>query len=454
MGETYTEANVARMTLGLVSWLKARTETPKVVLGHDCRRKGKEYMEVTAAVLLRHGVEVLMPEGFVSTPMVSLAARDMECDCGVVITASHNPPAYNGYKLKSHHGGPMQGDDLDAVEAAIPDHCPYSADELALTAEERSRIIMVDLESHYVQAIERTFDLDAIRSKSAGLAYDPMFGAGRGVMRRLFPEITFHHSEDDPDFGGISPEPILRNLAPFSQLMASDPQLLCGLATDGDADRIGLFDGEGRFVDAHHIILLLIHYLHRYKGECGKVVTGFSSVTRIAAMCTEYDLPLEVVKIGFKYASSIMVSEPVMLGGEESGGIAVQSHIPERDGIWMGLIIWEFMAKTGKSLSQLIQEVYEVVGAFVFERNDLHLTEEKKQAVVAKCHAGEIRDFDGIEVLRVEDLDGWKYFITEDSWIMIRPSGTEPVLRVYVEAPTQERVDTLVAAAKAEIASI
>ncbi len=440
MDESFTMVNVARMTYGLVSWLKEESAEPKVVIGFDCRRNGKLYADTVTAVLLRHGVEVLAADEFVSTPMVSLAARDHTCTCGVMITASHNPPEYNGYKLKSKHGGPMQGDDLARVEEAIPDTISEGEAELILTESEQSSIKKVDLEAEYIQAAESTFDLDAIRNSDMGLAYDAMFGAGQSVMKKLLPEITFHQCELNPTFDGISPEPILRNLKKFSALISENAQLDCGLATDGDADRIGLFDGDGRFIDAHHIILLLIHYLHKYKGQSGKCVTGFSSVTKISKMCKLYGLPLDVVKIGFKYASGIMINEPVMVGGEESGGIAVDTHIPERDGIWMGLIIWEFMAKTGKTLKALIEEVYEVVGPFVFERNDLRLDESVKLEVVENCRQGHYSQFDDLTVIRVEDLDGWKFFFSEESWVMIRPSGTEPVLRIYAEAPTQAEV--------------
>ena len=304
---------------------------------------------------------------------------------------------------------------------------------------------LIDLETPYIKAIEFSFDTEAMRQRSKNLSYDAMYGSGQFVMQKLFPDIAHFRCEHNPHFYGLSPEPIARNLGDYSQFLKNHPDLDFGLVTDGDADRIGLMNGDGEFIDSHHIILLLIHYLVKYKGLKGKVVTAFSTVNKVHQLCENYDLPLEIVKIGFKYASAVMVSEPVMLAGEESGGIAVETHIPERDGIWMGMILIEFMALTGKSIKELIEEVYEIVGAFVFRRNDLHLSEEQKQAAIALCQQGAFSKVGDRTIERVEDMDGWKFIFDESSWIMVRPSGTEPVLRLYVEAPTASEAEEILA---------
>jgi phosphomannomutase len=252
---------------------------------------------------------------------------------------------------------------------------------------------------------------------------------------------------------GQAPEPIAKNLKEFSALMTSKKDLSCGLATDGDADRIGLYNSTGEFIDSHHIILLTIHYLVKYKGLSGKVVTGFSSTPRIKAMCDHYGLEHDEVKIGFKYIAGKMAdeNEDILLGGEESGGIAIKTFIPERDGIWMGLTIWEFMAKTGKSLEDLIAEVYEIVGPFAFERSDLHISEEKKTAIIDKCKKDAFNMFGKYKVKDISTLDGFKYHFDENRWLMIRPSGTEPVLRTYAEAPTLDEVRVILEACKLTI---
>jgi phosphomannomutase len=239
-----------------------------------------------------------------------------------------------------------------------------------------------------------------------------------------------------------------RNLQELSDLISNSTDVVAGLATDGDADRIGMYDENGNFVDSHHILLLLIHYLHKYKGMTGKVVVAFSVSNKIKKMCELYGLEYQVTKIGFKYISEIMVSDDVLVGGEESGGIAVKGHIPERDGIWDGLILLEYLAKTGKAMTEIVQEVYDVVGAFAYDRSDLHLTEELKQSILKNCIAGKYTAFGANTINRLEDIDGFKYYLGEDETVMIRASGTEPVLRVYAEAPTRARVDELLAAAK------
>lgn len=243
-------------------------------------------------------------------------------------------------------------------------------------------------------------------------------------------------------------KPIHKNLIEFSEFIKNKGTISCGLATDGDADRIGLYDDKGNFVDSHHIILLLIHYLVKYKNQKGKVAVAFSTTVKIKNMCEHYGLPLDVVKIGFKYICSIMVNEDVLVGGEESGGIAIKGHIPERDGIWMGITIWEFMAKTGKSLHQLIEEVYAITGTFCFDRNDLHIDESIKAKVLTNCKSGAYKSFGKYSVNRVDDLDGYKFFFDENTWMMIRASGTEPVLRVYAEAANREIVNEILAETK------
>ena len=303
----------------------------------------------------------------------------------------------------------------------------------------------------YVDHAKANFDLDAIEKSGLVLAYDAMYGSGQNALKRLLPNTHFLHCENNPSFMGQAPEPIAKNLQELESFIKERGDIDCALATDGDADRIGLYNGSGEFIDSHHIILLLIHYLKHYKGMTGKVATAFSTTPRVKVMADHYGLESEVVKIGFKYIASIMIEEDVLVGGEESGGIATKGHIPERDGIWMGLIIWEFMAKSGKTLDDLIREVYEIVGPFKFERSDLHITEELKQKIVANCKADHYKSFGEYQVKEVGTIDGFKYFFDENRWVMIRPSGTEPVLRTYAEAPTMEEVRKILQVTKETI---
>ena len=437
IAKDFTVENVARVTLATAQWLNKNTSNPSVVVGHDCRFAGELFAETVAKVLAQNGIKVYLSKGFVSTPMISLGAVTQKANLGIIITASHNPPVYNGFKLKGAYGGPLLPEQVQEIEDIIPDSSNFLFDKNTIS--DFKEISYLDLETMYCQHVEKNFDLEAIRNSGLEFAYDAMYGAGQNVMRRLFPDITFLHCDYNPGFDGQAPEPIHKNLGEFSNMIKMSENIDCGLVTDGDADRIGLYDSKGNFVDSHHIILLLIHYLKKYKHMDGKVCTAFSTTVKIKKMCAHYGLPLEVVKIGFKYICGIMIKEDVLLGGEESGGIAIKGHIPERDGIWMGLVIWEFMAKTGKSLEQLIEEVYEITGRFWFERNDLHIDEKTKNSIVEKCKNGSLKEFGTYKVQRVEDMDGWKFFFNDDEWLMIRASGTEPVLRTYAESETKEK---------------
>lgn len=447
----FTVDNVKRVAQGTAAYIKKNhPNNLNIVLGHDCRFAGELFAETVSQIMCANGIKVKLAKGFVSTPMVSLGAVKHNAALGVIITASHNPPAYNGFKLKAHYGGPSSPAVIDEVETSIPETVNTklsSMDELVKTG----MITYVDLETMYVNEVESKFDLAAIKNSGMEFAYDAMYGAGQNAMRRLFPDITFLHCEENPGFDGQAPEPIHKNLAEFSELIKESGDIDCGLVTDGDADRIGLYNKKGEFVDSHHIILLLVHYLHKYKGMSGKVITTFSATSKITALAKAYGLDIEITKIGFKYICEKMVTENVLVGGEESGGIAIKGFIPERDGIWIGLTLWEFMAKTGKSLDELIQEVYDVVGSFAMGRIDLHITEEIKQKVLANCQAGQYKTFGNYTIEKVETIDGFKFHLGNGEWVMIRASGTEPVLRVYSESSTQAKAEAILEACKQTI---
>ena len=441
IAKDFTTDNVARVAKATAEFVKKNFDEPSICIGHDCRFAGELFTKTAVAVFLQEGVKVYLAKGFVTTPMVSLGTVELNCSVGVVMTASHNPPSYNGYKLKSAFGGPMLPDDIAEVESYIQDQYNWKEynEEQAI---KNGSLQLVNLEDLYLQKVEEHFDLEAIRNSGIQFGYDAMFGAGQTIVKRILPNATFLHCEENPGFEGQAPEPIAKNLTAFSELIKTKDNIDVGLATDGDADRIGLFNKNGEFVDSHRILLLLIHYLHQYKKLTGKVVTAFSTSTRIAKLCKEYGLEHIITKIGFKYIAGYMVDDDVLVGGEESGGIAIKGFIPERDGIWMGLTIFEFMAKTGKSLDELVEEVYEVVGKFAYDRNDLRLSEELKASIIEKCATNEYQSFGNLQVQQVKTIDGFKFFFDEFETVLIRPSGTEPLLRVYAEADTMEKVQS------------
>ncbi len=443
IAKDFTVDNVKRVAKATADWAQKQDANAKIVIGYDCRFGGGLFSQAAINVFCKHGIKVYFDKHFVSTPMISLGAKNLGCELGVILTASHNPPSYNGYKLKSKHGGPLVQKYINEVEALIPDS--YETEDLTLEEWEAKGLLkFVDLETMYFEHVQENFDLEAINESSElVVAYDAMYGAGQSVFPRIMPHADFLHCEYNPSFYGQAPEPIAKNLKELETYLREMKHVDIAIATDGDADRIGLYNAGGKFVDAHHIILLLIHILHKYKGMTGKVVIAFSVSNKVKKLCEQYGIPLEVTKIGFKYICEIIQNEDVLVGGEESGGIAVKGHIPERDGIWDGLVIVEHLVKNEQKLQDLIDEVYEVVGKFSYNRDDLHLKEEQKLQIVENCKNGVYKDFDGIPVSGVEDLDGYKFYLVDEENVMIRASGTEPVLRVYVEAATEERVQII-----------
>lgn len=449
IAEDFTVTNVARVAEATAQWLLKSKKKTSVVLGHDPRFGGQLFAETTALVLCKHGIKVFLANGFVSTPMISLGTVKMKADLGIVITASHNPPAYNGYKLKGSYGGPLLPEKIEEIENLITEKYQYDLTSLSVkTFLENGLIEYIDLETMYCNHVEANFNLDMIRKSHLNLAYDAMFGAGQNVISRLLPNTALLHCENNPSFHGQAPEPIHKNLKEFSALIKREKTIDCGLATDGDADRIGLYDKDGNFIDSNHIILILIKYLYEHKGMRGKVVTAFSVSQKIAKMCEHFGLEHQITKIGFKHIAGTMITEDVMLGGEESGGIAIKGHVPERDGIWIGLTIWECMAKTGKSIQELIKDVYSIVGPFSFERSDLHINESLKNTIIENCKQNMYKSFGDYKIQRTENLDGFKYFFSNDEWLMIRASGTEPVLRNYAESYTLKKTNSILKAAE------
>lgn len=456
IAEDFTIDNLTRVALGTAQWLRINFEKPSAVVGYDTRFGGELFAATVAKIMAYHKIKVYLAQNFVSTPMVSLGTVNKKASVGIIITASHNPASYNGYKLKGSYGGPLLPEKITEIEKLIPDVVSFSLEKLSLKEFTDNNLVeYIDLETMYCEHAEANFDLRAIRKSGLQFAYDAMYGAGQNVISRLLPDTALLHCENNPSFNGQAPEPIHKNLHQFSELIKRTKTLDCGLATDGDADRIGLYDNEGNFVDSNHIILLLIKYLYEVKGMRGKVVTSFSVSPKITKICRHFELEQLVTKVGFKYIAGFMIAdnlaagkEGVLLGGEESGGIAIKGHIPERDGIWIGLTIWEYMAKSGKTLKELISEVYAIVGPFSFERSDLHLSEEMKNRIVSNCANNHYLNFGDYQIQRMEKTDGYKYFFNDDEWLMIRASGTEPILRNYAESNCLKNTYSILRAAE------
>ncbi len=447
IADEYTFANLARVTYATAQWLhEAYGSSPRVVLGHDTRFLGREFAEYAARLLAREDIRVTLTKTFVSTPAISWATEAMGCDAGVVITASHNPPRYNGFKIKADFGGPAPPSMIRAVEQRLPDGGIDTSDLPPMAAlQEAGNIEVRDVSAAYLEALRQRLDIDAIRASELTVAHDPMFGSGKGLVADLLGRgrVVELHDDWNPSFHGRPPEPIERNLNELAETIRREGCDV-GLGNDGDADRIGMFDETGTYVSSHRLLALLVKYLHEERGLSGKIVKTFSTTHMLDKMAARYGLEIETTPIGFKYIAPKMANEDVLVAGEESGGIAAKGHIPERDGIYIGLLITEMIVKRGKPLSELVQELYDEFGPHRTYRDDLHITEAQKTSVLDRLdRQGGLDQILGHPVERIDTLDGFKH-ITEAGWLLIRPSGTEPVLRVYSEAETAETAEALV----------
>ncbi len=312
----FTESNVARVAIAVEQWLNETTPNGTVVVGHDCRRDGELFAATVAKVLLKGGINVKLAKGFVATPMVSLGVVETKADLGIIITASHNPASYNGFKIKASFGGPLLLKNIDEIEVIIPDENTIDLNAIDLDSFLSSgQLEIIDLETNYCDHIVKSFDLQAIKDSGIKIAFDAMYGSGQNVLERVLPGHKLLHCVHDDTFQGQAPEPIDKNLQELANLIKNDDNIHIGLAVDGDADRIGLYDSEGNFVDSHHIILLLICYFYDVKGLRGDVCSTFSTSSRIKTLCDQYGLHNEVVKIGFKYVCEVMLNNEVLVGG-------------------------------------------------------------------------------------------------------------------------------------------
>jgi len=449
LGADYTFDNLTTVSRATAAWVRdqhaAGVGDGRVVIGYDARFQGDAFARHVAAVFASEGVGVRLANGIATTPAVSWATADGGHTAGIVITASHNPPQYNGFKIKQAAGGPATPEMIADVEARLPASAGGAAPRAYADLVAEGRIETFDLRGGYTELLRSRIDVDAIRGASVRVAYDSMFGAGGGIVTDLLGKarvVELHHDRN-PGMYGRAPEPIEKNLPELMEAVVAE-SCAVGLATDGDADRIGLVDEEGQFVDSHKILALLVKYLHVEKGLRGDIVKTFSTTDMLDRMGERYGLRVETTPIGFKYVGPKIIEGDVLVGGEESGGMAVKGHIPERDGLYIGLLAVEMMVKRERTLSGLVRELMDEFGPHYQSRTDLHTTPARKDAVLATLAGEGLREVAGRPVTSTETLDGFK-FRTDAGWLLFRPSGTEPVLRVYSEASTADAADALVA---------
>jgi len=422
----------------------------KIVVGFDTRFLSDRFAGEVARVLAANGFTVLLAQSDAPTPVISYAVKHQGAIAGVMITASHNPPRYNGVKLKASYGGSALPEQCRRVEVYINDNEQQARGPNLMDfrkAREADLIQKFNPLPAYFDHLRTLINSDVIADNPQRFVVDSMYGAGRGVIKAFLQgtgcDIAEIRSELNPGFGGVHPEPIAKNLGALSSAISSGMGNF-GLATDGDADRIGAMDERGAFVDPHKIMALSLKYLVEKRGWRGAVVRTVSTTRMIDRLAQKYDLKLIETPVGFNHIADYMLQEDVLIGGEESGGISFKGHIPEGDGPIMGLLLVEMIAAAGRPLVELVGELVEEVGPAHYERVDLRLSRP-----VAKDEMTEFitrqapREIGGQKVSEVSQRDGVKYILADDSWLLIRPSGTEPVLRVYAEGRTVEMLKAL-----------
>ncbi len=444
IAKDYTFENLSIVAQATARWiLKDNITINGIVIGHDARFMGREFTEHVARIFAAMEIPVRMASTITPTPAVSFGALKYDA-LGVVITASHNPPNYNGYKIKAPFGGSATPDQIETMETYYDQYDPSLNVEPYVSYLKTGRIREINLTELYLDDIREKIDINAIKRSGIQIGHDPMFGSGMGTIKQLLgDQVKELHGEVNPSFKGIPPEPIEKNLQEFSEFIPAN-HCQIGIANDGDADRISLLDENGNFVDSHRILSLLVKYLSQEKGLKGTIVKTFSTTNMLNKQAEKYVLPIETTPIGFKYIAELIVNGNVIVGGEESGGLAVKGHIPERDGIYIGLLMTEMMVKSGKKLSELVQELFDEFGEHAYYRNDLHTDDQKKNAMIEYCESKKLTEIAGIKVVDWQFTDGIKQVMENGSWLLVRPSGTEPVLRIYAEAPTADQAKALV----------
>jgi phosphomannomutase len=411
-----------------------------IVLGYDTRFLSQEFAETSAAVFANHGVKVYLTDSFVTTPTVSLLSRDKNLAYGVMITSSHNPAKYNGFKLKDEFGGSMGPVHLAKIEELLPnsdnfDYGSKSFDELV----KAGTIEYVAGKDYYIKTLKDNIDTETIKSSGVKIIYDAMYGSGQGMMDGLI-NLTALRSEVNPSFGGSSPEPVAKNLGMISEEMKSGKYDI-GIVTDGDADRIAVFNEKGEFVDAQKTFALLLTYLIEEKKMTGGVVRGFSSSELIKKICDAFKPKLYTVPIGFKYISELMIKEDILIGAEESGGIGLKNHLPERDGIFNGMMFSEMLAVKKKKMSDLITDIENKYGKYYYQRIDQHLSSNELKSELIELAKG-LTEVAGFKIVDKDLLDGCK-LIFENGWLLVRASGTEPLLRIYCETNGEDNTSKI-----------
>ncbi len=441
IADDFTFDNVRRVGNAMATYVHKNEDVSKgLVVGYDTRFVSKQAAEIISEVLAGAGIQVRLSDDYTPTPALSYAVKNLGAAGGVMITSSHNPFNWNGVKYKASYGGSGTPAIMRSIESEL--------DSPRLQRDGGS-ITITDFKTPYIAAIKAFVDLEAIKKANFKFAIDVMYGAGRGVLKGIFSENGINHleirGELNPLFPGINPEPIQPHIAMLQQTVVHE-DCHAGLATDGDADRLGAVAEDGSFVDSHKCYSVILEWLLKRKKWPGEIVRAFNTTRMLDRIAAKYGRKLHECGIGFKYICDLMLERDILIGGEESGGIGITRHLPERDGILNSLLLANIMAEEGKPLGQLVRDLQQEYGEHHYGRIDLHLSNQVKDDAMRR--ANEKPDTIGsFNVQKVETLDGVKFFLDAptygngaEAWVLVRASGTEPLLRIYCEAASSELV--------------
>ncbi len=461
IAEGFTFANVARVTQATADYWKSEIRNPKseifgrqpkAVVGFDSRFFSDRFAQIAAEVLAANNFAVVLTPEPSPTPSVSFAVKAQHAVGGVMITASHNPAIFNGFKLKSYYGGSSDSETCQAVESFLdknPVLCagPGSAGvPPAGTPTLPGKISIQDVRPAHYAALKKLVDFKLIAKSRLRFAHDALFGVGAGCFEQLLAgttcKVTTLNGERDVLFGGINPEPVVQNYARSQAFLRKHPHDIC-LVTDGDADRVGGMDGHGNLLTTHQIICLLLHHLIVNRKGRGRVVKALTTTSMVDKMCAAYGLPLVETGVGFKYICTEMLKGGVLLGAEESGGIGFPGHIPERDGIAAGLMLLEMLATERVSVNILLAKLEKQFGPHRYGRIDIHYPLEKRASLMEFLKNNPPDNLLRSPLADIKTFDGVKFVAADSSWLMLRGSGTEPVLRIYTETKTAAGVQKL-----------
>ena len=447
IAEDFSFANVERVAQAAADYWRENPVSgtePRVVVGYDRRFLSNEFARRTVEVLAGNDFEVVLTPEPTPTPSVSFAVKARGGVGGVMITASHNPPIFNGFKLKSHFGGSAEPATCQAVESYL-DKQPVRATPLA-EAVKAGRVTVKDVRPAHYAALKKLVDYKLIANSRLRFAHEALFGVGAYCFDQLLAgttcRVTTLNGAHDPLFGGINPEPIARNYGRSSAYLKKHPHDIC-LVTDGDADRVGAMDGRGNPLSTHQVICLLLHHFVVNRKQTGRVVKALTTTSMVDKMCAAHGLELTETGVGFKFIAAEMIKGGVLLGAEESGGIGFAGHIPERDGIAAGLFLLELLAFERVSINRLIARLEKEFGPHRYDRIDTHFPLEKRGALMDFLKTNPPDRLLRSPLAEVKTYDGVKFVAEDSSWLMLRGSGTEPILRIYAEASTDAAVRKL-----------